>query len=125
MVKDHSDSEMGNQLPPHGLLFPISSNGSFICIISTTVFVTPLVEHWLEREIAQWVHPTKDRPDDPSHHERTLLPRNYIWLPPSDEFKTHIRIPNYMNGLHTPPTKDLFFLSTKLSCKNHKQFLLV
>ena len=37
--------------------------------------VTPVVEHWLEREIAQWVHHMKDRPDDPSHHERTLLPR--------------------------------------------------
>ena len=24
---------------------------------------------------------TKDRPDDPSHHERTLLPRSYILLP--------------------------------------------
>ena len=24
-------------------------------------FVTPVVEHWLEREIAQWVHPMKDR----------------------------------------------------------------
>ena len=36
MVKDHSDSERGNPLPPHGLLFPI----------------TPVVEHWLEREIA-------------------------------------------------------------------------
>ena len=23
----------------------------------------------------QWVHPMKDRSDDPSHHERTLLPR--------------------------------------------------
>ena len=41
-------------------------------------FVTPVVEHWLEREIAQWVHPMKDRSDDPSHHERTLLPRSYI-----------------------------------------------
>ena len=27
MVKDHSNSDRGNQLPPHGLLFPISSNG--------------------------------------------------------------------------------------------------
>ena len=44
-------------------------------IIHTTTFVTPVVEHWLEREIAQWVHPMKDRSDDPSHHERTLLPR--------------------------------------------------
>ena len=25
MVNDHSDSERGNPLPPHGLLFPISS----------------------------------------------------------------------------------------------------
>ena len=31
MVKDHSDSERGNPLPPHGLLFPINSKGSFIC----------------------------------------------------------------------------------------------
>ena len=30
MVKDHSDSERGNPLPPHGLLFLISSKGSFI-----------------------------------------------------------------------------------------------
>ena len=51
-------------------------------IVHTTAFVTPVVEHWLEREIAQWVHPTKDRSDDPSHHERTLLPRSYISLLP-------------------------------------------
>ena len=35
MVEDHSDSKRGNPLPPHGLVFPI----------------TPVVEHWLEREI--------------------------------------------------------------------------
>ena len=35
-VKDHSDGERGNPLPPHGLLFPISSKGSFICIIPQT-----------------------------------------------------------------------------------------
>ena len=28
MVKDHSDSERGNPLPPHGLLFLINSKGS-------------------------------------------------------------------------------------------------
>ena len=44
-------------------------------IAHTTSFVTPVVEHWLQREIAQWVHLMKDRSDDPSHHERTLLPR--------------------------------------------------
>ena len=30
MVNDHSGSERGNPLPPHGLLFPISREGSFI-----------------------------------------------------------------------------------------------
>ena len=78
MVKDHSDSEKENPLPPHRLLFPISSKGSFLCTIPqtthTTAFVTPVVEHWLEREIAQWVHPMKDRSDDPSHHEVRSAP---------------------------------------------------
>ena len=58
MVKDHSDSETGNLLLPHGLLFLISSKGYFICIISdrithTTAFVTPVVGHWLKGDIAQ------------------------------------------------------------------------
>ena len=53
MVKDHMDSERGNLLLPHGLLFLISSKGSFICIIPDrithiTAFVTPVTEHWLE-----------------------------------------------------------------------------
>ena len=51
-------------------------------MVHTTIFVTPVVEHWLEREIARWVH-----------HEVLIrrsiapranaLPRNYIspvWL---------------------------------------------
>ena len=33
MVKDHSDSEKGNLLPPHRLLLSINSKGSFICTI--------------------------------------------------------------------------------------------
>ena len=62
MVKDHSDSERGNPLPPHGLLFPINTKGFFYMhhptdrIAHTTAFVTPVVEHWLERELAQWGH---------------------------------------------------------------------
>ena len=61
MVKDHSDSERGNLLSPlHVLLFTISSKGSFICTIPdriahTMEFDTPVVEHWLEQEITQWV----------------------------------------------------------------------
>ena len=80
MVKDHSDSERGNPLPPHGLLFDWQQGLFYMHhptdrITHTTAFVTPVVEHWLEREIAQWVHLMKDRSDDPPHHERTL----YLW----------------------------------------------
>ena len=85
MVKDHSDSER----KPTATTWVTLSNeqqGFFYMhhptdrIAHTMAFVTPVVEHWLEREIAQWVHPMKDRSDDPSHHERTLLPRSYISL---------------------------------------------
>ena len=36
MVKYQSDFEGGSPLPPHGLLFPIRSKGSFICTIPQT-----------------------------------------------------------------------------------------
>ena len=36
MVKDHSDSERGNPLQPHGLLFSINTKGSFIGVIPQT-----------------------------------------------------------------------------------------
>ena len=87
MVKDHSDSEKGNPLPPHTILFRLTARVLLYIyhptdkIAHTTAFVTPVMEHWLEREIAQWAHPMKNRSDDQSHHERTLLPRSYISLP--------------------------------------------
>ena len=36
MVKDYSDSEKGNPLPPHRLLFQINSKGYLICTIQQT-----------------------------------------------------------------------------------------
>ena len=36
MVKDHSDSEKENPLPPHRLLLSINIKGSFICTIPHT-----------------------------------------------------------------------------------------
>ena len=36
MVKDHSDSEKGNPLPPHRLLLSINSKGYFIYTIPQT-----------------------------------------------------------------------------------------
>ena len=71
-------------------------------IAHTMAFVTPVVEHWLVREIAQWVHHMKDRSNDPRHHERTPLPRSYIsllaqWVHPmkdrSDNPSHHERTP--------------------------------
>ena len=51
MVKDHSDSERGNPLLPHWLRFPISRQDSTYHDLKT-----PAVKHWLEWEIAKWVH---------------------------------------------------------------------
>ena len=48
-------------------------------ITHTTAFVTPVVEHWLEREIAQWVHPMKDR----SATHRTMSERSTSELRPA------------------------------------------
>ena len=53
MIKEHTDSERGNPLPPQCFYYMQHTNGK---ITHTTAFVTPVVEHWLEREIAQWVH---------------------------------------------------------------------
>ena len=61
MVNGHSDSKRGNPLSPlHELFFSISDKGSNIHsftdrLVHTTTFIAPIVEHWLEREIAQWV----------------------------------------------------------------------
>ena len=54
MVKDHSDSERRNPLPPHGLIFPISSKGSFTCTIRVICYTSRGA--LAEREIAQSVH---------------------------------------------------------------------
>ena len=68
----------------------------------TTAF-TPVVEHWLEQEIAQWVHPMKDQSDDPSHHNRTLLPWSYISLP-------FLQVSSYT--LLSEREREMFYLTT-------------
>ena len=85
MVKHHSDSERGNPLPSHRLLFRLAARDLYMHhsrdrMTYTTAFGLPVVEQRLEREIAQWVHHMKGRSGDPSHHERTFLPRSYISL---------------------------------------------
>ena len=87
MVKDHSDNERG----PHGLLFPISSKGSFICIITHSLCYTSCGA--LDGTINMINGSTmKDRPDDPSHHEWTLLTRSYISLPPCTKTQTVLTV---------------------------------
>ena len=52
------------------------------------------------RRNSSMVHPMKDQSDDPSHHERTLLPRSYISLPLS--LKIHSQVfPKDMFKLYT------------------------
>ena len=59
MVKYHSDSKKGNPLPPHGLLFPISSKGSFICIIPQTGQHIPWKLKQLQDIAYKWYFITK------------------------------------------------------------------
>ena len=68
MVKDHFDSERGNPLCHMGYSFRLTARVLLYALFH-------------RRERAQWVHPMKDRSNDPSHHERTLLPGSYISLP--------------------------------------------
>ena len=61
IVKDHPDCKREKLLPFDGQLFSISSTGSFIRTIPRTGEHIPWpllcsVQHWLEQEIAQWVH---------------------------------------------------------------------
>ena len=83
IVKDYSVSERGNPLLSHGLLFPVSSKSSFICIISHTGQDIPraLIHQswrtgWNEKKLNGST--MMDRSENPSHHERTLLPRSYM-----------------------------------------------
>ena len=62
MVKYHSDSEREETRCRYmGYSFQLAARVLYMHhltdrITHTTAFVTPVVEHWLEREIAQWVH---------------------------------------------------------------------
>ena len=76
MVKDHSDSEKGNPCRHIGYSFRLTASVLLYAPTHRQDSCTPVVEHWLEEEIAQWVHPMKDQSDDPSHLELTLLPRS-------------------------------------------------
>ena len=65
----------------------------------TTAFDTPVMEHWLEREIAQWVNPMKNQSDDPLHHERTFLPQSYISLQNKPKAVTNLLVFVHVDAL--------------------------
>ena len=54
MTMDNSDSEIGNPLPPHGLIFPNSSNvvvfWIYFYIHHPKDRITPALELWVEKE---------------------------------------------------------------------------
>ena len=65
MVKDHSDSERGNPLPPHGLLFIINNHPTYhsLCYTSCRALagtrnssMGPLHEVSIQRPIAPWAN---------------------------------------------------------------------
>ena len=70
MVTDQSDSETGNVLLPHRLLFLISTKGSFICTIPQTGLHIP--QPFFPSVSEQWLNGSsiKDRSDDPLHNDK-------------------------------------------------------
>ena len=81
MVKDHADSERGNPLPPHGILFPISNN----VLLYASSNIQDNTYHGLcytsggalaGKRNSSNGSTMRDQSDDPSRHERTLLPRS-------------------------------------------------
>ena len=50
-------------------------------ITHTTAFITPVVEHWLEREIAQWVPPHEGSIPRPIAPWANAPPLSYVPLP--------------------------------------------
>ena len=49
MVKDHSDSEKGNPLPPHRLLLSINSKGSFMVDPLSCFSFQPVIYDWCNK----------------------------------------------------------------------------
>ena len=86
-------------------------------IIHTTAFVTPVVEHWLEREIAPWVHPMKDQSEDPSHLERMPLPHSYILHTGGDKIK-HLTIKKLGGNIDRSKSLKHTFLGTENSTQS-------
>ena len=76
MFKDHTDSERGNRFPPPPIWTTLSDQQQGFCLMHhptdrithSTAFATPVVEHWLEREIAHWVHDMRSIQQAMSEH---------------------------------------------------------
>ena len=74
MIQDHSDDEKGNPLPVlYGLLVPISNDIFYMHHPTnrtphTTTVVTRVVEHWLERAVAEWVRHDGSPPSSEYKH---------------------------------------------------------
>ena len=52
MVKGHSDSERGNLMHQHELLFPINSKDSFICTISDRIAHTTVSDQFISYDVS-------------------------------------------------------------------------
>ena len=116
MVKFHTNSERGNLLPPHGLLFPISSKGSFICTYHSLCYTSrgalartrnrsmgPPHEGSIQWPIAPWAN----APTTKLHH-----------APKPVEDREHFRQPVWPKITHTTWTltdereREMFCLTT-------------
>ena len=89
----------------------------------TTTFVTPVVEHWLEQEIGQWVRPMKDRSDNPSHmSERSYHGATSCSLEPSSVKLIKEKFSNVIQNRHS---RILVLFDFELHCVWHAQLMSI
>ena len=110
MVKDHSDSERENRCRHMGYSFRLTARVLLYepshrhdCTYHGLCYTGALA--WTRN--SSKVHTMKDRSDDPSHHERTLLPRSYITVPALVQCHLY-GFPNMVaiRRVQTPPTTE-------------------
>ena len=108
MVKDHSDSERGNPLPPHGLLFPYRIPFSCIyiyihvsqCLLA--VYQTEKTHDWIKKTKTKNPQKTQNTPPPP---KKTTTQNNQPPKTTKKQTTTNKQTKTTKNKTKTPQTQ--------------------
>ena len=105
----------GNLLPPLGYSYRLTARVHLYAsptdrIPHTTAFVTPVMEHWLKREIAHWVYPMKE--DSKWVLDSNLFYKNRTWL------YQQTALVSFNKNMTIQGTSSLYYRSTAMFCQS-------